>query len=252
MNFDSLKLDYLAHKIQLISFDKSGMVIDSCNSIVKFEKGSNLFDEIIFLESIKESILTFSPQESLNFSCIANPFDKDGIYDFTFDKNSKGDITWFICDFTPQYSRLKDLQQGRNESVIRKEKLSGVNKKLKIEKNLLATQVGNPSHTNKSNIFIKIDSLLVNFNLEDIYLAEAYGDYVKILDKNKRYHVIYSTLSKVEDKLPITDFVRVHRSFVVRLDAIENVDNNNLVINDKIVPISKKYKSEFLERLNTL
>ena len=94
--------------------------------------------------------------------------------------------------------------------------------------------------------------MLVNFELEDICIAEAYGDYVKLLDRNNKHHVVYTTLKKVEDKLPKDDFIRVHRSYIVRMDAIENVDNSNMLVNDRVVPISKKYRTNFMDILNTL
>lgn len=252
MNFDKLKLEYISHNIQVIVFSKSGLLLDTCNSVVKLSKETNLFEKIVFLEGLKEQIQNLTDDDHLDFNCVSNPFGNDGAFDFTFELNEDQNVVWFICDYTPQYNRLKVLQQSRNESAIRKEKLTALNKKLKVEKELMVNQSGKSENDSKSSIFIKIDSLLVNFNLEDICLAEAYGDYVKIMDKEKRYHVVYSTLKKVQDKLPASEYVRVHRSFLVRLDAIENVDGSNMIINDKIVPISKKYRTEFIDKLNTL
>lgn len=252
MNIDSLKLEYLAHKIQIVSFGKDGNLLETCNSIINLSTKTNLFDQIIFLEGVKESLVGLTLEDSLDFNCISNPFGNDCAYDFTFELEDNDTIIWYISDYTPQYNKLRDLQQGRNENVIRKEKLNSLNRKLSIENELINENPGATGSSNRSNIFIKIDSLLVNFNLSDICLAEAYGDYVKILDKDKKSHIVYSTLKKIEDKLPKSDFVRVHRSFIVRLDNIENVDNSNMLVNDRVVPISKKYKSEFLDRLNTL
>ena len=105
--------------------------------------------------------------------------------------------------------------------------------------------------SSKDGIFLKVDSLLVNFNLSDISYVEAYGDYVKVHTDNKVY-TIYATLKGVENKLPSTEFIRIHRSFIVRIDKIKNIDNNNLQIVDKIIPISNTYKPVLMERINTL
>lgn len=101
------------------------------------------------------------------------------------------------------------------------------------------------------NIFIKVDSMLLNFNLTEIYWVEAYGDYVKIHTKEKMF-VVYSTLKTMVKKLPSVDFVRVHRSFIVRLDKIKNIDQNTVLIDEKVIPISNSYKSAFYEKINTL
>ncbi len=103
----------------------------------------------------------------------------------------------------------------------------------------------------KDHIFIKVDSLLLNFNYQDIYWVEAYGDYVKIHTDQKVY-TVYSTLKTMESKLPKSEFIRIHRSYIVRVDKIKNVDQSNLVIKDKILPISNSYRSAFLAKINML
>jgi len=106
-------------------------------------------------------------------------------------------------------------------------------------------------HIDQKDIFIKVDSLLVNFNLSDIEYVEAYGDYVKIHAVGKT-HTVYATLKNVESKLPDSQFIRVHRSYIVRLDKIANIDNTNLQVGKKIIPISGTYKPLLLNKINTL
>ena len=57
-------------------------------------------------------------------------------------------------------------------------------------------------------------------------------------------------MSEAEALLPPTDFVRVHRSYIVNLDKIKDIKYYNLVIAGKTIPISKSLKSEVLKRLN--
>jgi DNA-binding LytR/AlgR family response regulator len=107
------------------------------------------------------------------------------------------------------------------------------------------------SNDNQKNIFIKVDSLLINFDYSDILWVEAYGDYVKIKTEEK-VHTVYSTLKAIEDKLPRNEFVRVHRSYIVRIDKIKNIDLHNLQISNKIIPISNSYKANLMESINRL
>ena len=74
---------------------------------------------------------------------------------------------------------------------------------------------------------------------------------MKIHTKAKMY-VDYSTLKTMVKKLPSVDFVRVHRSFIVRLDKIKNIDQNTVLIDEKVIPISNSYKTAFYEKINTL
>jgi len=101
------------------------------------------------------------------------------------------------------------------------------------------------------HIYLKIDSLLVKFDLKDIHWIEAYGDYVRVKTPQK-LHTVYATLKSVEDTLPKEQFLRVHRSFIIRIDKILNIDQSNLQIDDKIVPISQSYRKKLMESITTL
>jgi DNA-binding LytR/AlgR family response regulator len=100
-------------------------------------------------------------------------------------------------------------------------------------------------------VFVKVDSLLVSFNLKEVYYIEAYGDYVKIHTESKTF-VVHTKLRIVEDTLPDRDFARVHRSFIVRIDKIKNIDTSNLQVGTKIIPISNSYRPLLLEKIQTL
>lgn len=103
----------------------------------------------------------------------------------------------------------------------------------------------------QKGIFIKIDSLLVHFSLEDIVYIEAFGDYVKIHTPDKVY-TAYATMKNVEKRLPAGEFMRIHRSFIVRLDQIQNIDSTTLQIMNHILPISGTYRADLLQKINTL
>jgi DNA-binding LytR/AlgR family response regulator len=101
------------------------------------------------------------------------------------------------------------------------------------------------------NFFVRIDSLLLRLNLEEILWIEAFGDYIKIQTADK-VHTVYATLKKVEEKITDKRFVRVHRSYIVNVTKITNIDPNNLEISKKIIPISGTYKEALLNRISIL
>jgi len=100
-------------------------------------------------------------------------------------------------------------------------------------------------------LFVKSDSMLVSLDISTINYLEAYGDYVKIHTDDKT-HIVYSKFKNVESKLSPKEFVRVHRSYMVRVDKIKNIDQGNLQIGEKIVPVSNSYRNTLLERIKTL
>jgi DNA-binding LytR/AlgR family response regulator len=121
----------------------------------------------------------------------------------------------------------------------------------KAQHNIEREFIEKPSSFDNKTFFIKIDSMLVNFDLKDILWVEANGDYVMINTSNKE-HKLLTKLKNIEEKLPSNDFVRVHRSFIVRIDKIRNIDNGNLLIGNHIIPISNSYRSNLLEKINTI
>jgi DNA-binding LytR/AlgR family response regulator len=98
------------------------------------------------------------------------------------------------------------------------------------------------------NIFVKVDSLLVNFDVSDIYWLEAFGDYVKIRT-SQEVHTVYTTMKALLEKLPHQEFVRIHRSYIVRIDKIKNIGTTNLQVLNRIFPIGNSYKKELMERI---
>lgn len=103
----------------------------------------------------------------------------------------------------------------------------------------------------QDSIFVKVDSKLVNLKFDDILWIEALGDYVGFHVENKRY-VVKATLSSIEKRISLNNFVRVHRSYMVNTKHIKNIDDTSLVIGDKLIPISRGSRPELLKRLNLL
>lgn len=103
----------------------------------------------------------------------------------------------------------------------------------------------------KDNLYLKVDTKLVKVNENDILYVEAKGDYVLFKTKDKGY-VVNATMKKVEDKLNPEKFLKIHRSYIINLDKIVDIENTTLVINDKVIPISRSRRDLLMERLNTL
>lgn len=105
----------------------------------------------------------------------------------------------------------------------------------------------------KEFIFVKSNSRLVKLNTKDIYYVEALKDYVVINTLKTRY-TIHSTMKEIERKLPNPEFLRVHRSFIVRVDKIATIEQPNIILeNDKkVIPIGGSYKEELVKHINLI
>lgn len=101
-------------------------------------------------------------------------------------------------------------------------------------------------------IFIKENGVLSKIMHSDIHYCEALGDYVKIHLKDKT-HVVNSTMKNIEDKLKMSkQFIRVHRSYIINLNFLENFDAETAIIGGHIIPIGNKYKAGLQSRLNII
>jgi two-component system LytT family response regulator len=109
----------------------------------------------------------------------------------------------------------------------------------------------NVSFEEKEFVFIRDNGILKRLLIEEIHFLEAMGDYVKIFTLNK-FHAIHTTLKNVEDILPSSKFLRVHRSYIVALNKIEKIEEGVIVINNKTVPVADAYRATLNKRLNIL
>lgn len=101
------------------------------------------------------------------------------------------------------------------------------------------------------HLFIRENKQIRKILIDEIYLVESKGDYVKLYVTDK-YHVIHSTMKQFEDRLPASRFMRVHRSFIVAIDKIDYIEENILYLNSMPIPVSFSYRSSFLSRLNLI
>lgn len=105
----------------------------------------------------------------------------------------------------------------------------------------------------KSNIkgdndfmFVKSEYQSIRINYVDILYIESMKDYIKFYLKTQPKPILtLMTIKSMEEKLPSQDFMRVHRSFVVHLSAINGIDGNTIIINEQVIPIGESYRKGF-------
>lgn len=105
--------------------------------------------------------------------------------------------------------------------------------------------------TQNNDIYVKADSKIVRLQLNNILFIEALSDYVIINTPEKKL-IVHSTMKGMERKLPTTDFIRVHRSYIVNVKKIDTIEDTTIIMPTKNIPIGASYKSKFMERLNFL
>lgn len=97
--------------------------------------------------------------------------------------------------------------------------------------------------------YIKCNNKIEKINLVDLVYLEATGNYVTI-HTNDRKLVVYLTLKGIEDYLPAEKFIRIHKSYLVPIDKIQHIDADDIKIGDVILPLSRSYRDDLIQRIN--
>jgi DNA-binding LytR/AlgR family response regulator len=96
------------------------------------------------------------------------------------------------------------------------------------------------------SIFIKSEYKLIQIELSDILYIEGLKDYVKIyIEGQSRPVLSLMSMKSMEELLPASRFVRVHRSFIVQPEKIKVIERNRIVFGKEYIPISDSYKDSF-------
>jgi len=103
----------------------------------------------------------------------------------------------------------------------------------------------------ENNLFVNVGRRLVKIGVDTIYLIGSNGDYVNVICEQSNYKV-HSTLNNIVSKLPSSLFIRVHRSYVVNINKIIDIEDNSLLVNKTVVPIGRTHRNELMDRLNLL
>jgi DNA-binding LytR/AlgR family response regulator len=113
------------------------------------------------------------------------------------------------------------------------------------------TSVGDTNLSQEPHIFLKVDKKLLKINLNDILFIESLKDYIKIITKIGDY-VVHKSLTAISEELPLSSFLRVHRSFTISINKITAIEGNSIEIANRRIPIGRNYLKQTKERiLNT-
>ncbi|WP_294590172.1 LytTR family DNA-binding domain-containing protein [uncultured Bacteroides sp.] len=101
------------------------------------------------------------------------------------------------------------------------------------------------------SVFVKSDYKLVQIELKKILYIEGLKDYIKIYEEDVAKPILsLMSMKAMEDLLPSSRFMRVHRSYIVQKDKIRIIDRGRIVFGKNYIPISDSYKQSFQEFLD--
>ena len=100
------------------------------------------------------------------------------------------------------------------------------------------------------SIFVKADYKIVQIELSEITYIEGVKDYIKIHTLSAAPVMTLSSIKSIEEKLPSETFQRVHRSFIVNLNNIKEIEKSHILFGRIRIPISDSYREAVMEKIN--
>lgn len=142
---------------------------------------------------------------------------------------------------------VKPITQERFEKSILK-----VKKSLEVALKTSSPQQETSSSSNLGDeLYINIDRRLIKLKFSEILFIEAKGDYIEVKTDKKEYRV-HNTLKNIKDKLPESIYLQIHRSFIINFTKIIDIEDNSVLIEKSVIPISRSNRPELMRRLNLL
>lgn len=96
-------------------------------------------------------------------------------------------------------------------------------------------------------VYLKVEQRMQRINFSEVLYVEGSKDYVQIRLLHNKI-ITLQTLKAMEELLPSDHFIRVHKSFIVAINKIEQIHKQHIVINQTIIPIGEFYRDQFLKQ----
>lgn len=133
------------------------------------------------------------------------------------------------------------------------EELMAAAKSLRRQYVLLQRAKTNVSLADNDTLFLKNEYKIIRINISDIRYVEGMGEYLKIhFISDRKPLMILSSMKKMERHLANNSFMRIHRSWIINLIDISEVNKSRILMNDGVyVPIGDMYREEFTRYINS-
>lgn len=208
--------------------------------LVLVEQFSNAIDAMKYLNSNKVDLI-FLDIHMPNFSgfdfvqTIKNP---PKIILVTVDKNFALDAFNYNCiaDYL-----VKPIEEDRFNRAV---------KRISVKKEQPVITPILPDTTTKE-IYVNIDKRLIKIDIASINFIQANGDYILIKTEINNY-TVHTTLKKIEEKLPKSSFIKIHRSYIINVNKIIDIQDSTVLIGKELIPVSKNNRSILMESINLL
>lgn len=109
----------------------------------------------------------------------------------------------------------------------------------------------NEAPISSDHIFIKVDGKLIRLNSQDVLFIESMGDYVRFITRERKY-ITHNTIKNIESRVDGMGFLKVHRSYIVNMAHVDDLQDCCLLVKGNSIPVSKSHKLRIRQQLNII
>jgi len=233
---DSFYIEFIKNYCKKLNIEVKGTYQNSVIALQEIDKLSEC--DLIFLD--------INMPDITGFDILKNKPKTHVIISSADDSNAIEAFDYNVVDYLKKPFEFERFMRAINR----------VKEKLETNQNVESHLVHNINKEAKTmtlnSIYVNINKKLIKLNVEDINVIEAKGDYVLIKLQDADNLIIHTTLKKLIEKLPSDLFFQVHRSFIVNLKKIVDIEESTIVIGRDVIPISKSNKKPLREILHIL
>ncbi|MBO9635236.1 MAG: response regulator transcription factor [Chitinophagaceae bacterium] len=239
MTIRTLIVDDEPHAVEIIKKYSANIpeieVVDTCNNAIKaFQILQNTKVDLLFLDikmpglSGTDLVRSLKYPPMIIFTTAYQEYAIDG-----FDLNAVDYLLKPIPlnRFLRAIDKVMQLTNGdRNE--VRQE-----------------TYETNTAKASTHYLYLRIERRLIKVNTKDILWIESMKDYIKVVTVDKSY-TTKQKISVVEKLLPISEFMRIHRSYIIPVNKAEGYHPNHILIAGNKIPVGRNYKQACYQKFN--
>lgn len=152
--------------------------------------------------------------------------------------------------FTTAYSNyaIESYDLNAIDYLLKPISFDRLNKALEKAINQMQNTMQSSAPQNTKVLFVRSNGKWLSIDVYSIWMGEGLGDYIKVYLNDERI-IIHSTMKNFEEQLkPYSQFVRIHKSYIININFITQSDGNGIIINNQTLPIGAVYK-ENLQQL---
>jgi len=233
---DSFYIEFIKNYCKKLNIEVKGTYQNSVIALQEIDKLSEC--DLVFLD--------INMPDITGFDILKNKPKTHVIISSADDSNAIEAFDYNVVDYLKKPFEFERFMRAINR----------VKEKLETNQNVESHLVHNINKEAKTmtlnSIYVNINKKLIKLNVEDINVIEAKGDYVLIKLQDADNLIIHTTLKKLIEKLPSDLFFQVHRSFIVNLKKIVDIEESTIVIGRDVIPISKSNKKPLRDILHIL